>query len=146
MEPVGVGGYVIVAAATVLGAILGALAGAIAWAVQRSLLLFFLLVAAGYFAETVLLGSAGLAPAAVIGIPPLILTLLTSWLTARYLEAHARFRRIWAALAALGCALLLGFLWGFSLRLGLSAAVSLALTADACLFVLFFRSRKANAQ
>src|SRR5262245_33170553 len=135
-----------IGAAADLALILGAFAGAIAWAVQRSLLFFFLLAAAGYFAETVLLGSARFAPAAIVGIPPLILTLLTSWLTARYLEAHARWRRIWTTLAALGGALVLGFFWGFSLRLGLPAAVSLALTADACLIVLFSRSGTANAQ
>ena len=146
MGPVAVAGYVMIGAAAALALILGAFAGAIAWAAQRSLLLFFLLAAAGYFGETVLLGSARLAPAAVIGIPFLILTLLTSWLTARYLEAHARLRRIWAALAGLCGALVLGFFSGFSLRLGVSAAVSLALTADACLIVLFFRSRTANAE
>jgi hypothetical protein len=146
MEPVGAAGYVMVAAAAVLAVILGAFAGAIAWAVRCSLFWAALLAAGAYLAIEVLLGSASLAPAAVIGIPPLILTLLTSWLTARYLEARARFRHISATLVALGFTLLLGFLWGFSFRLGLWAPVSLALVADACLIVLFCRSRKEIAQ
>jgi hypothetical protein len=146
MEPLGVAGYVMVAAAAVLAVILGALGGAIAWALKRSLLWVALLVAGGYFAAEVLLGSSSVAPAAVIGIPPLILTLLTSWLTARYLQVRASFRRIPATLVGLGSALLLGFLWGFLFRLGLWAPVSVALAADACLIVLFYRSRKVIAQ
>ena len=144
MGPVGAAGLVMIAAAAVLAVILGAFAGAIAWAVQRGLLWAGLLAAAGYLATEVLLGSASPVPALVIGMPPLILALLTSWLTARYLEARARFRRIWATLVALGCALLLGFLWGFSFRLGVWVAVALALAADACLIVLLYRSRKVD--
>ena len=50
------------------------------------------------------------------------------------------------ALVALGCALLLGFLWGFSFRLGLWVPAALALPADACLIVLLYRSRKVDGR
>lgn len=146
MEPVAVAGYVMVAAAAVLAGMVGAFGGAIAWAVNGSLLWGGLLATGGYLAATVLLGSARLGPAAVVGIPPLILTLLTSWLIASYLEARTRLRHIWATVVALGCALLLGFLWGFLFRLGLWTPVSVALAADVCLGLLLYRSRKAVGQ
>jgi hypothetical protein len=76
----------------------------------------------------------------------LLLTLLASWLIAHHLEARARFRRISATLVALGAAALLGFLWIPLFRLGLWIPVSVALAADACLIVMFYRSRKASAQ
>ena len=142
MGPVGAAGYVMVTSAAILAMILGALAGAIAWPIRCSLLWPALLAAAAYLATTVILGNAALWPAVVIGLPPLLLTLLTSWLAASYLEERARLRRIWAALAALGCALLVGFLWGFSFRLGLWVPAYLAIAIDACLIVLFYRRRR----
>ena len=41
----------------------------------------------------------------------MILTFLTVWLTARALEARAKWRHIWATLAALGCALVVGVVY-----------------------------------
>jgi hypothetical protein len=143
MEPVAVAGYVTVAANAVLAIILGALAGAIAWAVNRSLLWVGLSAAGIYLAGTVLLGSSRLAAAAVVGMPPLLLTLLISWLTARYLEARASVKRIWATPVALCGALLLGFLWLLLFRLGFRTPVLVALAADVGLIVLLFRARRA---
>ena len=91
---------------------------------------------------TVLLGSYSLTGAAVFGIPPLILALLTCWLTARSLEARARLRRIWASLVGLGCALFLGFLCLLLFRVSFWAPVSVALAADVCLILFIYRSRK----
>lgn len=144
MEPLAVAGYVTVVSNAVLAVILGAFGGAIAWALQRSLLWVALLAAAGYLAATVLMGSSRFAAAAVVGIPPLPFTVLTAWLTARYLEARPRLPRIWATLVALGCALLLGFLWLFLFRFGLRAPVSVALAADVCLIVLLYTIPKAR--
>lgn len=143
MEPLAVAGYTMVASAAVLAAILGAAAGAIAWLLNARLLLLTVLAAGAYFAERVLLGSASFWSSAVIGMPPLILTLLISWLAARYLAARRQLRRIPAALAGLGCALLLGFLWGFLFRLGLWVPVWVALAADVCLVAVFYRRIRA---
>jgi hypothetical protein len=146
MGPVGAAGYAIVASAAVLAVMLGAFAGAIGWATKARVLWAGLLAAAIYLATAVLWESHRLEAAASIGIPPLILTLLIAWLTAQYLETRAKWRRIWAALAALGGALLLGFLWGFSLRLGLREAILMALAADVCLLVLFHLSQKTGLE
>jgi hypothetical protein len=113
MEPLGAAGYVMVAAAAVVAMFLGALAGTIAWAVKRGPLWGGVAAMGAYLASTVVFGSARLAPAALIGIPLLTLTLLTSWLTASQLEARMRLRRMWAALLGFACALLLGYPWGF---------------------------------
>lgn len=134
MEPLAVAGYVMVASAAVLAVMLGALAGAIAWAVKGNVFWAGVLAAGAYFAVAVLLESHRPVAAAIVGMPPLMLTLLSSWLAASYLQA--RLRRPWAAAAALGCALLLGFIWGFLFRIGLWTAVSVALAADACLIAL----------
>ena len=145
MEPLAAAGYVMIAAAAVLAMLLGSLAGAIAWLSRCSLLWPGLLAAAGYLAETVFLESAAPGPSAVIGLPPMLMTMLISWLVAGTLERRAGLGRVWAALAGLGAALLLGFLWGFSLRLGLWPAVSLALITDACLFLVILMRRKRAA-
>jgi hypothetical protein len=146
MEPLAIAGYVMIAGAAVLAVILGALAGALAWGTRVSVLWAGALAAGAYFTVTVLLESARLAPAAIIGMPPLILTLLTSWLAAHYLEVRARLRRVWATLVALACALLIGLLWGSLFRLGFWVPISVALAADVCLIALFYRRRSASAQ
>ena len=145
MEPLGVAGYVMIAAAAVLAMLLGALAGAIAWLARCNLLWPGLLAAAGYLALTVFLDSAAPGPSAVIGLPPLMMTMLISWLVAGTLERRAGLGRVWAALSGLGIALLLGFSWGFSLRLGLWPAISLAFITDACLILVILLRRKAAA-
>lgn len=141
MGPVGLAGYVMVTSAAVLAVFLGALGGTIAWAVKRGPLWGGLAATGVYFTKTVVLESARLTSSAVIGIPPLIMTLLISWMTASHLEARTRLWRTWAALLGLACALLLGFLWGFLFRLGLRAPVSVAIAADVCLIALFLYRR-----
>jgi hypothetical protein len=145
MEPAGAAGYVIVASAAVLALFLGALGGTIAWAVKRGPLGGGVAAIGVYLATRVVLESASLTSSAVIGIPPMIMTLLTSWLTASYLEARTRSGRMWAALLGLACALLLGFLWGFLFRLGFRAPVSVAIAADVCLIGLLLYQRKSES-
>jgi len=105
MGPVGTAGYVLVAALAVEAVIIGALAGAILWAVGARLMW----------------GSP-------VGIPLVMLTFLTAWLIARYVERR--------------------FLWLLQSRLGLWTPVATALVADVCLIAFLFvhRSRKAIAQ
>jgi hypothetical protein len=150
MEPLAVAGYVAIASAAVLAIMAGAFAGALAWAVRGwikgSLLWCGLLAAAGYLVKESVLDSAKLSSAFVLGIPLLVLTLLASWLLAGHLETRARWRRPWAALAALGGAFLLGYLWGFQFRLGLWVPSWTALAADlgliVCLIVSHCRMRR----
>lgn len=146
MGPLAAAGYVSVVSNAVLAIIVGASAGAIAWAVNRSVLWVGLLAAAGYVAETVLLGSSRLAAAAIVGMPPLILTLLVSWLTACFLETRVHLRRLWATLMAVGCALLVGFLWLFLFRVSFRVPLLVALAADIGLIVLLYRTRSGVGQ
>ena len=110
MAPVAAAAYVLIAAFAVSAVLLGAFGGAAAWAVRGSPVWGGLLVTGGLLA-TALLGSYRLTSAAVIGMPPLILTYLTSWLTARALEQRAGVRHVWATVAGLVCALLAGFVY-----------------------------------
>jgi len=141
MGPLAAAGYVSVVSNAVLAIVVGASAGAVAWAINRSILGVGLLAAAGYVAETALLGSSRLAAAAIVGMPPLILTLLISWLTACFLETRVRVRRLWATLIAVGGAVLVGFLWLFLFRVSFSAPLLVALAADIGLIVLLYRTR-----
>jgi hypothetical protein len=146
MEPLARAGYVMVAGTMVLALMVGAIGGAFAWAVRgrpvrNSLLwagslavMFFL--AMSYFVQHI-----RLRPAATVGLPLLILALLGSWLTAGLLETHARWRRIWAALVALVCGLLLGFLCMKTGRFDFWAPIPVAIVADLALAATLVRTR-----
>lgn len=136
MAPLAAAGYVSIAALAVEAVIVGAFCGAIVGAVKVRLLWAGPLAAGGYLAAIILLGSHSLEAVAVFGMPLMILTLLTSWLTARYFESRVRLRRTWATLVALGCALLLGFLCLLLFKLSMWAPVYAALAADICLILL----------
>jgi hypothetical protein len=71
----------------------------------------------------------------------LVLTLLISWLTACFLETRVRLRRLWATLLAVGCAVLVGFLWLFLFRVSFRIPLLVALAADIGLIVLLYRTR-----
>jgi hypothetical protein len=143
VEPVAAAGYVIIAAHAVLGVLLGALAGAIVSALGRGLAWGALAGAAIYLGEA-LLQSTRLAAAALIGLPPLILTLLACWLTARWLQARLKWRRLWAVPAACAAAVILGFLWMLLFRHSLEAPITVALVADACLLILLYRTSRSS--
>jgi hypothetical protein len=149
MEPLAIAAYVFIASAVVLAMLFGALGGAVARVVGRGLPWIAVLTAGAYLVATVLLDSYRLGPAVVIGMPYLLFTLLTCWLTGHYLEFRAGLRRIPAAFVALGCTLLIGYLWGFLLRLGLWAALATTLVADAGLVVwlglVLYRGRRSPA-
>src|SRR3954447_25395146 len=130
MAPVGTAGYVMVAALAVQAVLFGAFGGAIAWAIRAGLLWGGLLTAASFLAAAVPLGFYRLEPAVLYGMPLMTLTFLTAWLSARSLETRAAWRRVWAALAGLAAAVVVGFLWLLPSRLDLWAPVWLALGAD----------------
>ena len=129
MEPVAAAGYVIIAAHAVLGVLLGALAGAIVSALGRGLIWAGVAAAAIYLGEA-LLHSTRLAAAALIGLPPLVLTLLTCWIVARWLQARPKWRRLWAVPAAFASALILGFLWMLLFRHSVQLPITVAMVAD----------------
>jgi hypothetical protein len=143
MEPLASAIYVEIAASAVLAVLWGAAGGALAWLFRLRLLWGVLLTAGGYLAQEVLFGPLRLRSVALIGLPPLILALLTSWLAARCLERRAGlWRRIGTALAALACGLALGSLCLMTGRLDLWAPSYVGLAGDACLLALLYLSRK----
>jgi hypothetical protein len=147
MEPLAVAAYTMIAGASVLAVFLGALGGAIAWVFKLRLLWGGLMAAAGYFTETVVRGLFAFHAAAFIGLPPLILTLLVSWLAARTLEGRTKLRRIWVALLALVIAILIGFLCLLAGRIHILAPAYVTLAADALLVIaLLYQTRKTFRQ
>ena len=141
VEPVAAAGYVIIAAHAVLGVLLGALAGAIVSALGRGLVWGGVAAAAIYLGEA-LLHPTRLAAAALIGLPPLILTLLTCWIVARWLQARLKWRRLWAVPVAFAASVILGFLWMLLFRHSLEAPITVAIVADACLLILLYRTSR----
>jgi hypothetical protein len=123
---VGAAGYVMVATAAVLAVIVGALTGVLAWAMKVNLLWGGACAVAAYLATLTLLGSYSFTAATVVGGPPLILTVVTSGVTARFLDARAKLWRPVTALLALVCALLVGFLFLLLLRHALGFPFSVA--------------------
>ena len=129
VEPVAAAGYVIIAAHAVLGVLLGALAGAVVSALGRGLIWGGLAAALIYLGEA-LLHSTRLAAAALIGLPPLVLTLLACWLAARWLQARLKWRRLWAVPAASAAAVIVGFLWMLLFRHSVQLPITVAIVAD----------------
>ena len=129
VEPVAAAGYVIIAAHAVLGVLLGALAGAIVSALGRGLAWGGVAAGAIYLGEA-LLHSTRLVAAALIGLPPLILTLLACWIVARRLQARLKWRRLWAVPAACAAALVVGFLWMLLFRHSVQLPITVAIVAD----------------
>ena len=141
MEPVAAAGYVVIAAHAVLGVLLGALAGAVVSALGRRIVWGGLAAAAIYLGEA-LIQSTRLAAAALIGLPPLVLTLLACWLVARWLQARHKWRRLWAVPAAFAAAVILGFLWMLLFRHSVQLPITVAMVADAILLGWMAYSRK----
>ena len=141
MQPLAIAAYTAIAGAATLAALVGILAGAIAAAVRGSLIWVALLAAAGYLAQMVLVESTRLAAAALIGLPPLLLTLLVCWLTANLLETRKKWGRRRAIPAAMVCALVGGVLDLLLFRLAVWAPSAFALAADAVLLVSAFLAR-----
>ena len=141
MEPVAAAGYVIIAAHAVLGVLLGALAGAIVSALGRGLVSGGVAAGAIYLGEA-LLQSTRLVAAALIGLPPLVLTLLTGWIVARWLQARLNWRRLWAVPAAFAAAVILGFLWMLLFRHSVQLPITVAMVADVGLLGWMAYSRK----
>jgi hypothetical protein len=136
MAPLAAAAYVSIAALAVEALMVGAFCGAIVGALRLRLLWAGPLAAGGYLAAITVLGSRSLPAGAVFGMPLMILTLLTSWLTAHHFQSRVRLRRTWATLVALGSALLLGFLCLLLFRVSVWAPVYAALAADVSLILL----------
>jgi hypothetical protein len=140
VAPVGAAGYVFVAALFVSAIFLGACSGAGVWAVRGSVAWGGLLAAAGFLVATVVLGPYRFNRAAAFGLPIVLLTFLTSWLSAGY--AGTRLSRTWATLVGLVCGLVVGFLALSAFGLEFVMLASVAWAADVCLVALLvFRRR-----
>jgi len=106
--------------ATVLGAIIvailiGAVGGAINGRLKGELSLGAILVVGVYFLVVTFLESSSIA---LFGMLPLVLIFLFGSLTTHYLEARVGLRPLFSTLAALGSALLAGFLYLMLIRFG----------------------------
>lgn len=110
MAPVGAAGYVFVAALLVTAAFVGILVGTITWALRVRFLWGCLVAVGGFLVQTTLFGPYRFEPAATHGLPLVMLTFSTSWLTGHFLESRARWRHGWATLAAFGCAVVVACL------------------------------------
>ena len=129
MEPLAIAAYTAIAGAATLGALVGILAGAIASAIRGSVVWIALAAAAAYLVQMVFFEFTRLEAAAAIGLPPMLLTLLTCWLVARFLQSRRQWRRHWAIAAAVACALIAGVADLMLFRLAVWAPSALALVA-----------------
>lgn len=139
MEPVGYGILFAIAASAGNSVLLGAVIGAAVWRLRWGLPLgglgagVYLVVAARS------IHFAFLAFAAIFA-PPLVMSLLASYLTGRYLGGHRHVRFAWATLAALGVGLVFAALYLLLLRArfpdDLWTPAWAALGVDVCLALL----------
>jgi hypothetical protein len=119
MEPLAMAGLALIAGVTVFAALCGAVGGAILWRVNSGFILGALSVTVMYFLLVAILDYGALKAAAYFGILPLLLTFLFANVSARALARHKKNRPTWAALVALGIALIVGFLYLQLLRFSL---------------------------
>lgn len=144
MEVVANGFKILTASVVVTAVTIGALSGAVAWRIKNGLILGGLSALGVYFLAVAM--SLNLLSwfklVLLFGVPPLIMTFLISYLTALHLKAHGKLCPLWASLAALGGALILGILYGFLFRVGFEVPIWTALGVDACLILLAVRRRR----
>ncbi|HEX5030033.1 MAG TPA: hypothetical protein VFX78_01085 [Candidatus Eisenbacteria bacterium] len=144
MEPITYGFMVTVAGASVMGVAVGALGGAGAWRARIHIALGALLTACVY----VLLLIADhhgrlfwLRAELVWGAPLLAMGYLVSWLAARWVAAHTRLGRTWAALVSFCVALVVGLSYMLLFRIDMRAPIRWAWAIDAGLVVLLIWRR-----
>src|SRR5262245_20689280 len=135
--------YVAAAGAAIVGILFGTVGGIVIWKLRAGLILGTVIVVAAYlvadYADT---GLVSMGLTATFGLPPLVLALLVCWLTARWLETHARWHSAFIALAAIACTLVVGY--GYMLLHSFPTLMSVwaALGTDVVLAVLCVRDRK----
>ena len=137
-------GFMIMATITAMAAvIMGAIGGSIVWRVKSGLALGSLSTMGLYLLPAVaFLGFPWVAVVVFFGIPPLMLTFLTSFLAGHHLDARANLPPIWATLAALGSALTAGALYLLLFRFSMQASIWVTLGAVVCLILIAFKNRK----
>jgi len=100
-----------VAGAILVAILIGAVGGAINGRLKGELSLGAILVVGTYFLVVTSLESWSSWKLIFFGMLPLILSFLVGSLTTQFLETHFGLRPVFATLAALGSALLVGFLY-----------------------------------
>jgi len=112
------GGVAIVAGAIIVAVLVGAAGGAINGRLKGELSLGAILVVGTYFLVVISLESWSSWKVTLFGMLPLILSFLVGSLTTQFLETRFGLRPVFATLAALGSALLVGFLYLTLIRFG----------------------------
>ncbi len=148
MEPLAVAALASIAGAAVLAVIIGAMSGAVAWRVRHGLV-WGVLSSIGVYLLLLAIdrGLHSLRGGAVFGGPPLVLTFLISYLVACHLKTRANLRSLWASLAALASALVIGYLYLLWFRFGLlrsSPWEPIWITVGADTYLLFVTIRGRN--
>jgi hypothetical protein len=144
MEPVAFGFLATIVGTVVFAVVADALIGAVVWKLRFSFA-WGCLGAGIYLVVTPPFVDFAFLAFGRLSAPPLIMTLLTSYLTARYVRVLHHVRAVWATIAALGCASILGafylFLFTHLFMTSFWKPILMAVGADACLLVLAIRSR-----
>ena len=131
-----------IGAAAILAVIAGAAGGAFLWKARGGLALGGPALAGTYFMVVLFVLEISWLGAVLFGIVPLALTFLTSYLAACHLTMRAELRPLWAALAALVIALIVGFLYLLSLRIDIWMSTWIAVVINACLVLVAIRNWK----
>jgi hypothetical protein len=135
-----------IGAVACLAVIVGAVTGSLSWKAKRGLALGGPAVVCVYLLAVVAFLEISWLGAVLFGATPLILTFLVSYLAARHLKVRANMRPIWATLAALGAALIVGLFYLLLFRFNLWASVWIAAGLDAFLSLLAIRNWKLAPQ
>jgi hypothetical protein len=146
MAAVASGIMAMIGAVAVLAVIVGAVTGSLFWKAKRGLALGGLSVVGVYLLAVLAFLKISWLGAVLFGATPLILTFLVSYLAARLLKVRANLRPIWATLAALSAALIVGFFYLLLLKFNLWASVWIAVGLDAFLMLLAIRNWKLAPQ
>jgi len=131
-----------IAGTMAFGAFTGAFGGAIVWMARARLLPGAVVTFVVYaIVQAFLSTPRDRFTFVAFGVLPMVLTFLTALVVARQLEVRIGLRRIWAALAALGIALCVGFADVLLVRVRMWAPHAVALVAGIGLALVLMRSR-----
>jgi hypothetical protein len=146
MAPIAYGVLATIAGIIVIAVLVGVVGGVVNGRLKGDISLGAILAGGTYFLVVILLESGSFGKIALFGVLPLLVTFVVGSAATRFFETRFHLRSIFASLAALGSALLAGFVYLMLIRVGWLSltewgTVRIAAAVFSCMIIFSIRKR-----